>query len=168
MAIWSAVRLQPYREQLALSELARAGFETYAPRILRRRYAKGRKIETMPLLFPGYVFVLIVLQWHAARFAPGVIGLIMDGERPARVPDSVIDEFRGREHNGVIMLPKKLQLAPGSDFQINDGLRIQTGPMRGLFGLYAGQAPHDRIKVLMQLFGSVRPVEVGVADVIRA
>jgi hypothetical protein len=38
--------------------------------------------------------------------------------------------------------------------------------MRGLFGLYAGQAPHDRIKVLMELFGSVRPVEFGVGDVI--
>jgi hypothetical protein len=55
---------------------------------------KAGKIERTPLLFPGYAFVLIVLQWHAARFAPGVIGLIMDGERPARVPDSV-PERRG-------------------------------------------------------------------------
>ena len=32
---------------------------------------------------------------HTARFAPGVIGQIMDGERPARVPDNVIDELKG-------------------------------------------------------------------------
>ena len=47
----------------------------------------------MPL-FVGYTFVLIQLQWHAARWAPGTLGLIMDGERPARVPDAVIAEIR--------------------------------------------------------------------------
>jgi transcription antitermination factor NusG len=168
MAIWSAVRLQPYRQQLALSELARAGFETYAPRILRCRHAKGRKIETMPLLFPGYIFVLIVLQWHAARFAPGVIGLIMDGERPARVPDAVIDGLRSRDRNGVITLPKKPEPGSRVDFQSGERLRIRTGPLRGLFGLYAGQAPHDRIMVLMQILGASRPIEFAVGDVSRA
>jgi hypothetical protein len=54
---------------------------------------------------------------HTARFAPGVIGQIMDGEGPARVPDNVIDELRSREHNGLIVLPKKPQLAPGADFR---------------------------------------------------
>ena len=32
----------------------------------------------------------------ASVFAPGVIGQIVDGERPARVPDNVIDELKGR------------------------------------------------------------------------
>jgi hypothetical protein len=30
----------------------------------------------------------------------------MDGERPARVPDAVIDELKSRERNGIIALPK--------------------------------------------------------------
>jgi transcription antitermination factor NusG len=55
----------------------------------------------MPLLFPGYVFALIVLQWHAARYAPGVASIIMSGDVPARVPDAVIAELRSREHNGL-------------------------------------------------------------------
>ena len=54
---------------------------------------------------------------HTARFAPGVIGLIMDGERPARVPNNVIDELKGREHNGIIALPKKPQLDPRAGFR---------------------------------------------------
>ena len=37
-----------------------------------------------------------------ARFAPGVIGQIMDGEGSARVPDNVIDELRSREHLPVL------------------------------------------------------------------
>jgi transcriptional antiterminator RfaH len=107
MAQWSAVRLQPYRERLALNVLARAGYETYCPRILHRRVAHGRKIETTPLLFPGYAFVAIVMQWYSAHYAPGVIGFLMDGERPARVPDAVIGELKSCERNGIIALPKK-------------------------------------------------------------
>jgi transcriptional antiterminator RfaH len=166
--MWSAVRLQPHRERLALAELTRAGYETYCPRILHRRVAHGRRIETTPLLFPNYIFVVIVLQWHTARFAPGVASIIMDGVKPARVPDAVIDELKARERGGIIMLPKKPQLAPDAGFQVNERLRIRTGPLRGLFGLYAGQAPHDRIQVLMQILGAVRPIEFAAGDVSRA
>jgi transcription antitermination factor NusG len=113
--MWSAVRLQPHRERLALAELTRAGYDVYCPRILHRRIAKGRKIETHPPLFPGYAFVAIVLQWYSAHYAPGVIGLLMDGERPTRVPDAVIDELKSRERNGIIALPRKPE--PGFAFR---------------------------------------------------
>ena len=43
-------------------------------------------------LFPGYAFVLIELQWHAARWSPGVHRLVLDGLQPA-VPDKVIAEL---------------------------------------------------------------------------
>lgn len=44
-------------------------------------------------------------QLHAARWSIGVIGLIMDGTGPARVPDHIIDALRKREDKGVIELP---------------------------------------------------------------
>src|SRR5262249_4716812 len=113
-------------------------------------------------------FVAMVLQWHTARYAPGVIGFIMDGVKPARVPDAVITELRARERNGVIQLPKKPEPGSRVDFQAGERLRIKTGPLRGLFGLYAGQAPHDRIMVLMQILGASRPIEFAVGDVSRA
>ena len=161
--MWSAVRLQPHRERLALGELTRAGYDVYCPRILHRRVATGRKIETHPLLFPGYAFVAIVLQWYSAHYAPGVIGFLMDGERPA--PEAVIDELKSRERNGIIALPKKPE--PGIRFQMNERLRIRTGPLRGLFELYAGMGQRDRIMVLLSILGAERPIEFGVEDVIR-
>src|SRR5262245_26918708 len=90
MAYWCAARLQPNREALALHCLGLAGYETYFPRLRDRRIRHGRKVELRPALFPGYAFVLIQLQWHAARWAPGTLGLIMDGVGPAHVPDNVI------------------------------------------------------------------------------
>src|SRR5215813_8554952 len=88
---WCAARLQPHREALALHCLGLAGYETYYPRLRDRRIRHGRKIELRPALFPGYCFVLIQLQWHTARWAPGTLGLIMDGIQPAKVPDPVIE-----------------------------------------------------------------------------
>ena len=65
---------------------------------------------------------------HTARFAPGVIGQIMDGEGPARVPDNVIDELRAQR---AYRVAEEATAGAGSRLQINDRLRIQTGPLRG-------------------------------------
>src|SRR6516164_6632443 len=103
---WATAQLQPQRDALALHFLRQAGFETYAPRLRERRTVHGRKVVKTPLLFPAYAFVFITLQWHAARWSPGVIRLVMDGASPARVPDAVIAEIRARERGGLIELPK--------------------------------------------------------------
>ena|SRR5262245_2375953 len=100
MAYWACARLQVNREALALHCLGLAGYETYFPRLRDRRIRHGRKIEVRPALFPGYCFIAVELQWHAARWTAGVINLIMDGVGPARVPDAVIAEIRSREVGG--------------------------------------------------------------------
>jgi len=65
------------------------------------------QVEIRPPLFPGYCFLAVEAQWYAARWSIGVIGLIMDGVRPARVADQIIDDLRKRERNGLIELPKR-------------------------------------------------------------
>ena len=74
---------------------------------------------------------------------------------------------KGRERHGVITLPKKPSPASPVGFRKGDRVRIRTGILRGCFGLYEGQAPHDRICVLMTLLGAVRPIEFATTDVIK-
>ena len=124
MPYWAACRLEPHRENLALHCLALAGYATFYPRIRDRRIRHGRKIELRPALFPGYAFVLIQLQWHTARWAPGVVRIVLDGGVPARVPDSVIAEIRSRARGGLIELSKR-ELEPGAR------VRIVRGPLQG-------------------------------------
>jgi transcriptional antiterminator RfaH len=151
---WSAARVQPQREALALHCLALAGFTTYLPRIRERRVLRGRRVETSPPLFPGYLFVLIELQWHAARWAAGTNGLIMAGDGPARVPDSVISEIRSRERNGLV------ELAKPPRFRRGDRVRIVQGPFNGHLALYEGQTAHQRVLVLLSLLGSSQRTEL--------
>src|SRR5262249_41030861 len=131
MPYWCACRLQPHREALALHCLALNGFETYYPRLRDRRICFGRTIENRPALFPGYAFVLIQLQWHTARWAPGTLGLIMNGVGPARVPDNVIAEIRCREVDGLI------ELAPSAPLRRGARVRILRGPFTGHLAIFA-------------------------------
>jgi transcriptional antiterminator RfaH len=155
---WACAQLKPQQERLALHFLGLAGFETYLPRLRDHRVRGGRRVETSPPLFPGYAFVVVQLQWVDACYAPGVVRLVLDGERPARVPDRIIEDLRKRERNGLIELPRARGLRAG------DRLRVLRGPFAGHLALYAGQAPHERVAVLLALLGGQRRVTLPKGD----
>jgi len=159
VSYWAVARLEPRQERIALFHLERIGFATYLPRLREWRRSNGRRIETRPPLFPGYAFFVVEAQWHAARWSVGVLGLIMDGLRPARVAESVIDEIRSRERGGLVELPK-----PAGP-NLGDRVRVLAGPLQGQLGLYAGQRPHERCLVLLALLGGQQRVELARGDV---
>ena len=110
------------------------------------------KRYTFPLDTRSFVF--IELQWHAARWSPDTLGLIMAGDAPARVSDAVIAELRGRERGGLIELPKAPGLKPG------DHVRIIAGPFSERLALYEGQTSHERVAVLLQFLGGRHRTEL--------
>jgi transcriptional antiterminator RfaH len=156
---WACAQLEPHRERLALHCLEHvAGFTVYCPRLRERKTRfPGAQVSLRPL-FPGYTFVLIALQWHSARWAPGVVRLVLDGAVPARVPDMVIDELRARERNGVIVLPERT-------LRRGDAVRVTRGPFRDQLALFAGMRPRERIEVLLSLFGQQSRIVLARADV---
>jgi transcriptional antiterminator RfaH len=159
---WAAARAQPKREAVAQHFLELAGYRCYLPRLREQRISRGRKIEVRPPLFPGYLFVLIELQWHAARWCPGTLGLVMNCNLPARVPDAVVDDIRQRERNGLIELPKPPKFRPG------DRVRVLHGPFTDHIGLYADMKPRERVEVLLALLGGQRRLELAVDAIERA
>jgi transcriptional antiterminator RfaH len=154
MAYWTATRLVPQQERLALHCLGLAGFDVYLPRLREQRIVRGRRVEVTPPLFPGYCFVAIELQWHAAHRAPGTNGLVMNGGGPAHVPDNVIAELKSRERNGFIELSKPRSPRVGSR------VKVTIGPFAGQLGIYAGMKPHQRVEVLLTLLGGQQRVSL--------
>ena len=154
MAYWAAAQTQAQHEAAAQHFLGLHGFECYLPRLRVPRVRRGRKIETRPVLFPGYVFVSITNGWWQARWCPHVVRLVSAGDGPAHVADAIVDELRGRERNGLIDLPKPPGLHPG------DRVRILRGPFAGHFGLFAGMKPHERVEVLLMILGGQARVEL--------
>jgi transcriptional antiterminator RfaH len=150
MSYWACAQLEANRERLALHCLGLRGFEVYLPRLRVKHVVPARKTGAQaPALFPGYAFVLIELQWHAARWSPGIIRLVLDGDRPAKVPDKVIADLKGRERNGLVELP------PPPGFHRGDTVRITRGLFYGQLAVFDGMRPHERVAVLLQLLGRV-------------
>jgi len=150
MPFWACAQLEHGRTQLALHCLGLRGFEVYHPRLRVHRRSFGRKITVTPPLFPGYAFLLVVSGWWDARWAPGVIRLVLDGGVPARVPDEIIAEIRQREVDGLIELARPPALRRGAR------VRILCGPFTGHLAIFADMRPRQRVEILLQLGGEQR------------
>lgn len=159
MAYWACARLESRREAVAQHFLRLAGYQVYIPQIREQRLRRSRRIEVITPLFPAYAFVVIEQQWHSARWSIGVLGLIMDGEAPAKVPDLVIAEIRRREVRGAV------ELAPPPGMKPGDRVRVSGGPFAGRLGLYQGMRPHERVDVLLALLGRACRVTLARSDV---
>jgi transcriptional antiterminator RfaH len=160
MSYWAAARAQPQREALAQHFLQLSGYTVYLPRLREHRRSHGRSIETRPPLFPGYLFVEIVVGWWAARWCPGTRGLVMNCGLPVRVPDHVLAEIRSRERGGLVELPSRLKRG--------DPVRILRGAFSEHLALYQGQAGHERVAVLLALLGGSHRVTLAADAVERA
>jgi transcriptional antiterminator RfaH len=158
VAFWTAAQLEPNRERIALHLLARENFTTYAPKLRVKKVIRGRREERETPLFPGYAFVLIQLQWSAARWCPGVRRLVMDGIQPARVPDAVIEDIRARERNGAVELSR-------NGFKLGAKVRLLAGPFQSHVAIYAGMTGLERVAVLLSLFGGERRITFGRGDI---
>jgi transcriptional antiterminator RfaH len=102
--------------------------------------------------------VCITLQWHAARWCPGVVRLVMDGIQPARIPDAVIEEIRERERNGAVEFPKRR-------LQYGDHVKILAGSFRGHLAMYADMSGPERVTVLLQILGGQQRATLAQRDV---
>jgi transcriptional antiterminator RfaH len=152
MSYWSVATTKPVREHGAAENLIRQGYEIYLPKYIAR-IGKEFKVK---ILFPRYIFVKIVDQWHSINGTFGINRLIITNEnKPAVVPDEVIQELKSREDKkGLITLPQS------GRFKQGENVKLAEGAFEGYIGLYDGMRDADRARVLIDLLGRKVTVEV--------
>ena len=151
MLQWFAVHTLPQSEQRAALHLRNQGFDTYLPCYRKRvRHARQVKDRARPL-FPRYLFLamdLAAARWRAIRSTIGVAELVTTGDRPAPVPQRVIDEIRAREgEDGLVILPQRPAFGAG------ERVAIQEGALTGQTGIFECMTDFDRVVVLLDLLG---------------
>jgi transcription antitermination factor NusG len=137
---WAVAVAQTNREELVQTLLKRDGFDVYRPKI---RLSHRRSAA----LFPGYLMVRVVLRWYPIRWCPGVMKLLMNGDKPARLADAVVDEIKGREVKGFVKLPKEPTLERGQK------VIVVRGMFAGHTAIYEGMSGTQRERVLLDLLG---------------
>ena len=150
---WFVVYSKPHKEGRAEVELRRRGVDVFYPRLQLPAYVDPRR-QIVPL-FPGYLFVRIVLadQFYDVVWAPGVSRFIGTVDQPTPLDDEVVLFLKqNAEPDGLLRARPTLA--------VGEHVEITRGPFAGIVGII--QRPPNakgRIRVLMRLLNR-RPVHV--------
>ena len=148
---WYVVYTRPHAEEVAARNLVRQGFDTFLPRLSkRRRHARKLEIVQRPL-FPRYLFVAVDLavdRWRAIHSTIGVAGLVCHGEAPSEVPRDVVATLLEQcDSNGVLLAEDRQTFTRG------DLVRILDGAFSNLTAVFERMTDSERVAVLLNLMG---------------
>jgi transcription antitermination factor NusG len=150
---WWVAQVETQREHLTRLLLMRHGYETYAPRIKQR----GR----IGFLFPAYLFIRAEQRFYTILWTPGVVRLLMTGERPSCLIEDVITAIRKQERGGFVKLPSATK-----GLEKGQNVRVTNGNFLGHIGIFDGMSSKDRARVLLDLLGRKVSVELAHKDVV--
>ncbi|MGL5978470.1 MAG: transcription termination/antitermination protein NusG [Erysipelotrichaceae bacterium] len=126
-------------------------------------FKNGKQVEKVHNLFPGYLFVEMIMTdeaWYIVRNTPGVTGFIGSsggGAKPFPVADEEIDVILRRLGMG----ERKIQL----EFAVGDRVKILSGPFEGIEGVVESLDNDTQVAVVLTiLFGRETPTEIGYGE----
>ena len=145
---WFLVRSKPRQESVALTHLARQGYESYLPLFATEKLVRRKSTVVQEPMFARYLFVRLDTtgqgqSWSPIRSTVGVSELVCFGSRPARVDDALIATLREREATQ--------QADPITLFAHGDSVRITEGAFVGLEAIYQMNDAEGRAMVLLDL-----------------
>ena len=145
---WFLVRSKPRQESVALTHLARQGYESYLPLFASEKLVRRKPTVVQEPMFARYLFVRLDISgkgqsWSPIRSTVGVSELVCFGSRPARVDAALIATLRERE--------MAQQADPDALFTAGDSVRITEGAFAGLEAIYQMNDAEGRAMVLLDL-----------------
>jgi transcriptional antiterminator RfaH len=153
---WYAIHTKPRQESLAVINLQHEGVEVFFPKLRRKRTIRRvRKWVTGPL-FPCYVFGRFDIKQSArlVKYAGGVTNIVSFGGKPAMVDDAIIAAIHEHAEKDVVTIQ-------ASPFKAGDIVEIQTGPLRGLQGIFEREmSDRDRVVILLETLAKGTRVQV--------
>jgi transcriptional antiterminator RfaH len=155
---WYAVQTQPNRENLALANLERQGFDVWLPYIERIiRHARQAKSVRRPL-FPGYLFINLDLEtarWRTINGTVGVKNIVSCGHMPSVVDSNFITALKASESLDGFVDAGNVNLKLGQEVE------IISGPMAGQIGKLLSLDAGNRVTVLLQMLGHFVRGQIG-------
>lgn len=124
----------------------------------------GKKTVTTRKLYPGYVFIDMVLldenkriiekPWYFIRDTQGLIGFV-GGDRPTPTPAEDIESVKAQ------ISDSEDHEKPKVTFDIGETIKINDGPFLNFSGVIEEVEPErGKLKVTVNIFGRNTPVEL--------
>jgi transcription termination/antitermination protein NusG len=120
----------------------------------------GQRRTVQKKLFPGYVFVQMVMQddsWYVVRNTPGVTGFAGatsdDRSKPTALADAEVDKILKQMDTG--------QPRINIGFQVGESVLVTDGPFSDMIGVVDSiDLDRGRVRVMVSMFGRETPVEL--------
>ena len=156
MNLWYVIQTKPKKEEEAKSYLSTKGVEVLNPLLETFLLKNGRMNRGLKPLFPNYIFGKFDLNqnYPLVRWAKGVKKVLGFGEYPTPISEEVVEIIKERtDIHGIVRLK--------CHFQVNDLIRIKTGPLKDLLGVFESWvSDSERVRILLNLVGYQPVVEM--------
>jgi transcriptional antiterminator RfaH len=156
MNLWYVIQTKPKKEEEAKSYLSTKGVEILNPLLETFLLKNGRMNRGLKPLFPNYIFGKFDLNqnYPLVRWAKGVKKVLGFGEYPTPISEEVVEVIKERaDIHGIVRLK--------CHFQSNDLIRIKTGPLKDLLGIFESWvSDSERVRILLNLVGYQPVVEM--------
>jgi transcriptional antiterminator RfaH len=133
MTKWYVVLTKPKQEERAEEHLIAQGGEVFLPRLQLEKTRKGKRVEVIEPLFPGYLFVNVEgceQLIGCIRSTRGVRQLLKFGIEPLEVQNELISDLRARcysqignqsDDSQVVLLDKQAIFKQGQTVEVTSG-----------------------------------------------
>ncbi|MBE6140494.1 MAG: transcription termination/antitermination protein NusG [Firmicutes bacterium] len=134
-------------------------FRVIVPETTEVEIKDGVKKEKVKKMFPGYVFVEMIMTdeaWYAVRNTPGVTGFIGSSGKGAK-PTPLLPQ----EIDRILANMGMSRVDAEADLQVGDQVSIIDGPFKGMFGKIDNiDLEKNRLNIIIDLFGQETSVDV--------
>jgi transcription antitermination factor NusG len=154
---WYAAYTLPRHEKIVADRLGDQQVEAYLPLYPVVRCWNQRRIKVDLPLFPGYVFIKMLLADRRRVLSrPGIIRLVSFNGYPAVLPDEEIERLRSS-----LMIWKA---KPYPFLTVGKQVRIKSGPFAGLEGKILHRRGKMRLLVTLDSIQSAMLLELDAAE----
>lgn len=161
MSKWYVVLTKPKQEERAEEHLAAQGSEVFLPRIELDKVRKGKRVNVIEPLFPGYLFVNIKGCEHliaSIRSTRGVRQLLRFGVEPLEVKAALINDLRQRSCE-----KDEVKLHNVAVYKQGRGIEITSGPFKDYQAIFKQFDGEHRAIILLNLLNQQQELLVDLA-----
>jgi transcription antitermination factor NusG len=156
---WYAAYTRSHHEKTTAEHLTQRSIEHFVPTYDSVRMWKDRKKRLELPLFPGYVFVRMLLdEKRSVLVVPGVVRLVGFDNHPLAVPDDEIETLRS-------VVAHKLKIEPHPFLVAGRRVRILRGALEGMQGILVRRKGRLRMLLSIELIRRTAMIEVDAQDV---
>lgn len=160
-ARWYAAYTCANHEKRVAEQLAERAVENFFPRYESLRHWKDRRVKLQLPLFPGYVFVRLVLRERLRVLqVPGVVRLVGFSGPPIALPDREIEALR-------VSQATHLHAEPHPYLTVGRRVRVRCGPLKDIEGILIRKKNLLRVVLSIDLIMRSASVEVDAGAVER-